>query len=280
MLLLGSFLLMFVCKILNQKTINPHSNSFSLLFSQYINKDNSHDTNSKIISIDEFKDKKVIAISPAGYKGVYTLGTCLYIKDHYNLDDYLFSGASAGAWNALMMTCKKDIKLKRSDIINYSIKNSKTIIEMEKLLKEKILSLYSTSDFNLDKLFIGITKWEGMHTETLIFHKFNDLEDAIDGCIASSHIPFVTGGLIHRYRNITALDGGFSKFPYILRNYSIHITPSMWTKKNSSSNYLTVEEFTTLFSKKKYNFDTLFEDGYKDAERNKKYLDSIFKQKK
>jgi predicted patatin/cPLA2 family phospholipase len=248
------------------------------LFSQYINKDNSRDINSKIISTDEFKNKKVIAISPAGYKGVYTLGTCLYIKDNYNLDDYIYSGASAGAWNALMMTCKKDIKLKRSEIINYSITNSKSIIEMEKLLKEKILSLYSTSDFNLDKLFIGITKWDGMHTETLIFHKFNDLEDAIDGCIASSHIPFVTGGLIHRYRNITALDGGFSKFPYILRDYSIHITPNMWTKNNSSKP-LTIDEFTTLFSRKKYNFDSLFEDGYKDADKNKKYLDEIFKQK-
>jgi hypothetical protein len=150
---------------------------------------------------------------------------------------------------------------------------------MEKILKEKILSTYTTQDFQLDKLFIGITKWEGIHTETLIFHKFDDLEDAINGCIASSHIPFITGGIIHRYKNITSLDGGFSKFPYILRNYSIHITPSMWLKQNSSSKCLTVDDFTSLFSRRKYNFDNLFMEGYNDAAKNKLYLDSIFKEK-
>jgi len=83
----------------------------------------------KIPNKEYFQNKKLITISPGGYKGVYMYGICSYIKENYNLSDYIFSGASAGAWNSLMMTCKKDISQFKKDIINYSIDNSNNIFE-------------------------------------------------------------------------------------------------------------------------------------------------------
>lgn len=230
----------------------------------------------KYINQNEYiKNKKIISISPGGYKGVYMLGICIYIKDNFNLDNYIFSGASAGAWNSLMLCCKKDLNFFKTDIVDYSIKNSKTILELEYLMKKKILEYYTTDDFDLQKLFIGVTALNGYYPETKIFSNFNNLEDAINCCIASSHIPLVTGGIINKYNNMFTFDGGFSKAPYLnISENVLHITPSMWnstipTKRNSMRD---LNEFTTLFSKHKYNFTELYINGYHDAKKNHDFL--------
>jgi hypothetical protein len=219
--------------------------------------------------------KKLISISPGGYKGIYMLGTCAYIKKHYDTSNCIFSGASAGAWNALVMTCKKDIEEIKTQIIDYSIQNTKSINDLENAIKQRLLETYSTNDFDLSKLYIGITTLQNAHLKTVIETDFVDLEDAINCCIASSHIPFITGGLTYKYRNLLAFDGGFSVYPYLnTLERTMHITPDIWNKKPKKFNSL--EDYTTLFSKNKYNFSKLYEDGYNDAKQNKEYLDSIF----
>ena len=246
-------------------------------------------TNNKIYNIetdkDEYmkqndfiKDKKIISISPGGFKGVYMLGLCVYIKDNFNLDNFIFSGASAGAWNSLMLCCKKDINYFKSDIVDYSIKNTNTLFDLEYLMKKKILEYYTTEDFDLKRLFIGVTALNGFYPETKIFSNFNNLEDAINCCIASSHIPLITGGIINRYNNMFTFDGGFSKTPYLnISENVLHITPSIWKKeqvvihRNSIGD---LNEFTTLFSKHKYNFTELYVNGYHDAKKNHDYLKS------
>jgi hypothetical protein len=223
------------------------------------------------------KDKKIISISPGGFKGVYMLGLCVYIKDNFNLDNFIFSGASAGAWNSLMLCCKKDINYFKSDIVDYSIKNTHTLFDLEYLMKKKILEYYNTEDFDLRRLFIGVTTLNGFYPETKIFSNFNNLEDAINCCIASSHIPLITGGMINKYYNMFTFDGGFSKTPYLnISENVLHITPSIWKKeqvihRNSIGD---LNEFTTLFSKHKYNFTELYVNGYHDAKKNHDYLKS------
>jgi hypothetical protein len=244
---------------------NTNNKTYNILFDK-----------EKYINQNEYiKNKKIISISPGGYKGVYMLGICIYIKDHFNLDNFIFSGASAGAWNSLMLCCKKDIHYFKTDIVDYSIHNSKTIFELEYLMKKKILQYYTTDDFELRKLFIGVTALNGYYPETQIFSNFNNLEDAINCCIASSHIPLVTGGFINKYNNMFTFDGGFSKTPYLnISENVLHITPSMWNttlpaKRNSIRD---LNEFTTLFSKHKYNFTELYVNGYHDAKKNHEYL--------
>ena len=52
----------------------------------------------------KYKDYKIISISPGGLNGYYLVGIISYIKSNYDLSNYLFTGASAGAWSSLFMS--------------------------------------------------------------------------------------------------------------------------------------------------------------------------------
>jgi hypothetical protein len=269
------------------------------IVSKYIrNIKNKHTFDEK--DVDQFlqkndfvKDKRLISISPGGFKGFYILGICKYIKQHYDLDNYIFSGASAGAWNSLFLCYKGDIETIQAKILDVELQNSKSIQDMEKLIKTRVLENYVTEDFDLRRLFIGVTTIEpadeqtrfsvrrGIHTNTTIFTGFHEVEDALNCCIASSHIPLITGGFTNVYQNFLSYDGGFSTHPYLnITEPVLHISPNMWKKsalpKSSDGAGLSLSDYTTLFSKDKFHFHKLVEDGYADAQRNKAVLDAIF----
>jgi hypothetical protein len=240
------------------------------------------------------KNKKLISISPGGLKGFYELGVLSFIKDNYDLENYIFSGASAGAWNALFMCYKNDSKKFVYDLVDYKLSEINNIKELEYFLKYKMLSRYNNDDFDLRRLFIGVTTIKRFKRVTNIFSDFNSLEDAINCCIASSHIPFITGGLTNRYHDMYTFDGGFSKYPYL--NFTenvLHITPSMWknlNKNNIQSDNMQsdnkkpfFDSFTSLnvifelvLMIKNRNYMELFDNGYQDAKTNKDLLDKIF----
>ena len=153
---------------------------------------------------------------------------------------------------------------------------------MEYLIKYKILKSYSEDDFNLERLFIGVTTIQNNRFQTSIFSDFDNLEDAINCCIASSHIPLITGGLSNRYHNMYTFDGGFSKYPYLNLTQSVlHISPTMWEKNNIPKNrlkrniksILSYKDF--LFTHKNQDFFELYDNGYADAKKNKLILDNI-----
>jgi Patatin-like phospholipase len=234
------------------------------------------------------KNKKLISISPGGLKGFYELGVLSYIKDNYDMDKYIFSGASAGSWNALFMCFKKDTKHFVYTLLDYKLSQINNIKELEYFLKYKLLSNYNNDDFDLRRLFIGVTTIKRLKPATNIFSDFNSLEDAINCCIASSHIPLVTGGLTNRYHDMYTFDGGFSNYPYL--NFTenvLHITPSMWKKLNnnkiSANNKPFLDSFTSVnvilelfLMIKNRNYMELFDNGYLDAKNNKELLDKVF----
>ena len=225
---------------------------------------------------EDYRGKKLITISPGGYKGFYTHGICLYIKENYDLTNYLFSGASAGSWNALFMSCKKDINLGSKYMIDSITKSSYNILELQQRCKQIILEHYITDDFDLDKLFIGVTVWHRFSPKTFIYSHFCDLEDAIDCCFASSHIPFITGNMMNTYKKLYSFDGGFSSNPYLdgLKS-DFHITSNAWDM-TSDKNPFTLENLMALISKNKFDSNQLLQDGYQDAMNHKSYLDGIF----
>jgi hypothetical protein len=95
--------------------------------------------------------------------------------------------------------------------------------------------------------------------------------------MASSHIPFITGGLTHKYNNMFTFDGGFSYYPYLNKNRILHISPSMWDRIEKKTDLLTtIKTFSKFFSISKNNLLELYDDGYLDAKNNKKYLDTLF----
>ena len=232
-------------------------------------------------------DKKLITISPGGYKGFYLLGILTYIKEKYETDNLIYSGASAGSWNSLFMCYKGDTVSFVYNLLDYNIKNTGSITELEYFLKYKLLSSYKTEDFDLRRLFIGVTTIRRFLPSTNIFSDFETLEDAINCCIASSHIPLITGGLTNKYHNMFTFDGGFSKYPYLDKERLVHVSPSMWEEINNNkspirsikSTIMSIKKYSEFFSVSKNNLLELFDDGYQDAKNNKQYLDTLFTSK-
>ena len=239
---------------------------------------------------DFLKDKSLIAISPGGYKGFYIFGVVSFIKDHYPLHKLIYSGASAGAWNSLFFTLKQPIDELIEDIIQDEMKIRKmnTPQEIELYMKYKITEKYTTKDFDLKRLFVGVTTIQDYKRITNIYTDFVDLEDAIRCCMASSHIPFITGGMTVKYKNKYSFDGGFSTYPYLkIMKPKLYITPSIFDfnfnnktgdkidKNDPSKEKFSLRDTTTLFSRNNYDLFDLYKRGYQDAQKNKEYLDKF-----
>lgn len=227
--------------------------------------------------IEDTKNKKIISLSPGGYKGFYVLGICKFIKENYNLDNFVFSGASAGAWNSLMLSFKHNMNDIINLILDSNLEKSSSIHEIEKSIKTIILNKYTADDFDLNRMYVGVTIIDKYKTNTTIYTGFENLEDALNSCIASSHIPLVTGGLTNFYRNIMTFDGGFSKYPYLNTSKSVlHIHPNIWNHFSNNTGKFNITDYTTLFSKSKFPFSEMVENGYLDSKKNKHILDKVF----
>lgn len=232
-------------------------------------------------------NKKLITISPGGYKGFYLLGILTYLKENYETDNLVFSGASAGAWNSLFMCYKGDPMSFVYNFLDVNIRKAKSITELQYFLKYKLLSCYKTDDFDLRKLFIGVTTFKMFMPNINIYTDFEDLEDAINCCMASSHIPLITGGITNRYKNMFSFDGGFSKYPYLDKEKLLHISLSMWDELKGISNnnnflkqnLLNIKKFSEFFSLSKNNLLELFDNGYHDAKIHKEHFDNILDRK-
>jgi hypothetical protein len=209
----------------------------------------------------------LISISPSGYFGFYTLGICAYIHEHYDTSNYLFTGTSSGAWNCFFMMLKNKKELSNMIRIiinndNYKTKNSCQILH---ILKKVLLNHYTTNDFDLQRLFIGVTTIQ----QTNIYTDFESIQDALDCCISSSNVPFITGSIFHRYRNAFSYDGIFSSSPYLSKSSILHIHPNIWGQNEK----LTFQ----LFKKDCFNLQQLYEKGYQDTCRyGKEPLDKLF----
>jgi len=236
---------------------------------------------------DYYFNKKLITISPGGFKGFYLLGILTYLKENYKTDDLLFSGASAGAWNSLFMCYKGDPLSFVYNFLDINMRKAKSITELQYFFKYKLLSSYKTDDFDLKKIFIGVTTFKRFLPYINIYTDFEDLEDAINCCMASSHIPLITGGITNRYKNMFSFDGGFSRYPYLDKERLIHISLSMWeeldgTVKNSNffkKNLSNLKKLSSFFSMSKNNLLELFDNGYQDAKIHKQYFDNILEPK-
>ena len=235
---------------------------------------------------------KLITISPAGVYGFYQLGVCDYIKKNYDLTNCVFSGASAGAWNCLFMCYKNKDDNFLNTILNINTTNIRQAIQLEYLLKDIILNKFNIYDFELQKMYVGVFTFNNKEFKPEIYNDFVDLYDALDCCIASSHIPLMSGTFLNYYRDKISLDGGFIKNPYLKTiNSSLHITPTMWKTnepyiglnfkifdmiKNNEYKIL-IKQLKGFLNVTEVNPRKLYLEGYLDTLENKHILDSIFK---
>lgn len=230
--------------------------------------------NDEVIKEVDFYEKlklnssKLITITPGGFKGFYTLGVSKYIKDNYNVSDYIFSGASAGAWNALYMCKKKSEDDFISTMLGIDYDKINTLYDLQQILKHEIIKKYNNEDFDFDRLYIGVTIIGKCKLTTTIYTSFETLDDAIDCCIASSHIPFISGKVFHKYKNKLVLDGGFGDYPYIKIGPPImQISPDIWGKSGAS--FMDLNDLNMKQENKNEKLKSLFEEGYLDTELNK-----------
>lgn len=214
-----------------------------------------------------YESDRLIILTPGGLNGFYMLGTVKYIAQNYKLDRYIYSGASAGAWNALLMSFKYDkVSVIENILLDKSVFNNvNTLPTTQHSIKKHLLFNYEASQFNFSKLFIGVTQYKDCKFHTNIYTDFIDLEDAIDCCIASSHIPFITNGFIQRYLNTLSFDGGFSVNPYIKKDAFITIKPDIWNKNKN-----------IILRPKNINVTELYENGYYDSAEHADELDDKF----
>lgn len=223
-------------------------------------------------------NQKLIILTPGGLHGFYTLGVSSYIKQHYNLTNYVFSGSSAGSWNSLFLSYQGDQNITQNMlqlITNIEQKNY-SLFQMQKTMKSFLLHNFNSTDFNFNITTIGVTTFSPtLRLQLKLYNQFYDLEDFINSCMASSHIPFISGRIFFFYRKILSIDGGFSKYPY--QKYpipSLVISPDMWNSSftNSSGPLGSL----TLSKNKHINYTMLYIQGYNDTQNNKHILDSIF----
>ena len=271
---------MFSCLRKNSKVLRLSMNNNHIDRQNILNVKSQHmfseEEVERFLDENEFiKNKKLISISPGGFKGFYMLGVCKFIKENYDLNDYIFSGASAGAWNSLLLCFNRDICEIQQKVLDNTLLRANKLGHVENLLKQKMIESYTTTDFDLRRLFVGVTTYDKYRTNTTIFTGFDNLDDALNCCVASSHIPLITGGFTNIYRNTLSFDGGFSRYPYLNTTKSVlHITPNIWFNDKSKS--LSLSDYVKLFTNKEYNYMEMVEKGYKDSKINKKYLDDIF----
>lgn len=211
------------------------------------------------------KYSKLMVVTPGGINGFYMMGIIKYITDQMNLDDYIFSGSSAGAWCCLFLCLKNHSKY--YNLIHTVLTELQKITHYQSLyhilysMKNIILSLTTEDDYQFDRLFIGVLRYENYKLTTTIYSNFTSLEDALSCCISSSHIPFITGDFSSIYQGRSVFDGAFAKYPFLnIYQPTIVIHPRIWKPK--PWDFLRV---AMNFSMKNINIPEMFWEGYRDT---------------
>ena len=220
------------------------------------------------------KNKKFISINPAGMYGFYTLGVSSYIKDNYNLSKYHFIGASSGSWNCLLCCYKYNQKELINNLLRQDfLENPDSLNHLQVNLYNYILKNYISEDFNLDKLYICISEFNNFELKNIVISNFTNLEQALECCILSCHIPFITSSnFIKKYQNKIVFDGGLTEFPpKNISNY-FTISPNKYNNKNLEEVF-----FELIIKNVSINvINDLYYEGYKEASNDKIEIDKYF----
>jgi len=244
---------------------------------QYIwsNRENREISSNELLLRLSGKHDKLILVTPGGLYGYYMLGIVRYLSLNYDLGNYIFTGSSAGSWCCLILSLKDKKKINILLMewlqgVNKVLCDS-SLYEFIFYMKKRILELTTDSDYDLDRMYIGVLKYENYELKTTIYCNFNNLEDALNCCIASSNIPFLTGEFNHTYQGNISFDGIFSKYPYInIMKTTMIIHPNIWNTPN-------LKRFgMSLLNKQKVNIWNLCIDGYNDTLINNEIVEELF----
>jgi hypothetical protein len=203
-----------------------------------------------------------IVIAPGGYRGVYTIGICHYLKNHFMMKDKTFLGFSSGSFNSVFMTLDKEqdnlflqklFTLNKRKNLSYFVKD---IIEEVQRFDEHL--------FDIKRIHIGVSTPNGLEC----FKDFLTLKDALYCCQCSSFVPFVTyKDIFLVYKNRLTFDGGL----FYRRVKKQHQKQTLFIDSTMFGRYKP-HMFAGLKQPKKTLYQ-LYIDGYHDAQQNHAYFE-------
>jgi hypothetical protein len=206
-----------------------------------------------------------IVIAPGGYRGIYVLGICHYVKNHFDTSQKTFLGFSSGSLNGIFMTLDKE-----QDILylNRLFKMNKTK-SISKMLKDIIdaTMLIDDSSFDLKRLQVAVTTTNGLE----YFKDFLNLQEAMYCCKCSAFVPFITyRDIFLFYKSKLTMDGGL--YYRSVRNKrekkTLFIDSTMFGRYKP-------KRLAGLRQPKKPIYQ-LYLDGYNDARNNHAYFEKYF----
>lgn len=211
-----------------------------------------------------------IILAPGGYKGIYMIGICHYIKNKFkdSLRSKSITGFSCGSFNALFMRLTPELDNK---FLKYLFALDKKDLSMSQFLSKTVSTIkmqFVYEDFDLRQTRIGVSTSKGLE----IFQDFSSIQDVVECCRSSSFVPFVTQPDVFLfYKNKLTLDGGFhyKKVKRNKRKSTLLITSSMFGRFKDS--------LITGFKRPKCSYYQLYLYGYRDAQRNHTLLENYFK---
>ena len=131
-----------------------------------------------------------------------------------------------------------------------------------------MLENYNIDDFEIEKLYISVAQLRNpiFRIKKKIYNEFDTLDDVTNCCIASSHLPIISGKLSYKYKEHYCLDGGFFLNPFLnIENDNVlNIRPFMWKREKKYKNNL-----------KEIDIKQSIHLGYEDG-KNKEFLDEYF----
>lgn len=276
---------MFYKKILFSLLIFQNSLNISVSFSIFINKPiiNSYykkrsDKITNLIYSDKRLGnpnemgnpiKKTLYLGPGGFTMPYTLGICKYIKDNYDLSDYEFIGSSAGSWLAVYLASDINSNDINNLIDDYSLKfeNGSSFLYKWHNTANFLITHFSnyignTTFIKEKKIGISVTIYNNKKITNEVIYNYDNLNELLNLCKLSSYIPFLSGYYFPRYDNKITVDSFFTSVSF---KYDALI---YFGTLNRTFKF---REIIGRSKKKAYEY---FEEGYTDAQNNKKYFDT------
>jgi hypothetical protein len=208
-----------------------------------------------------------IILAPGGYKGIYMMGICHYLKNHFPTQKKSITGFSCGSFISLFMRLNPALD---DHYLRCMFALDRKGLTMPQLLNSCISTLqdqFVYEDFDLRQTQVGVTTSKGLE----LFKDFNSFHDLLSCCKSSSFIPFITHpGVFLFYKNKLTLDGGFcyKKIKRFKKKDTLLITSSMFGRYS--------ESLVSGLKKPKCSYYQLYLYGYRDAQKNHDFFNDFF----